>query len=371
MRLKRLTTLTMLLAVLVCWVLTRRNLYAALLLSIAAAAVLSLILLLCAASKPRIRIEAPEVCAKNRAFTVHIQIRGRAFLGAMRLHARGRVLNLLTGEEQKLDGLEAAACRGGAEIDFQAVSPSCGKLQIEIEQLRIVDPLGLFSKRVRRGAEGAALVLPETFPVDIELRTPDLPDIESDHYSPVRAGDDPSELFGLRDYREGDPLRNIHWKLSEKYDRTVVREASLPVAHSVILMLDNCPTADVIPAAASAACEALISVSQSLADQSISHQIAWIDRETELIVVNTIASVDDLYACQGLLLSARIMRDESGVVARMLEQEQLEYSHMLVFAAQEPKGFGALPGNTTLLLPEEHPAYGLSCLPQALTQLLI
>ena len=371
MRSKRLTTLTALLAVLICWILTKRNLYAALLLSMAAAAVLSLILLLCAAAKPRIYIEAPETCAKNRAFTVRIQIRGRAFIGAMRLRARGRVLNLLTGEEQKLDGLEASACRGGAEIAFQAVSPSCGKLRIEIEQLRIVDPIGLFSKKMRFYADGASLILPETFPVDVELRTPDLPDIESDRYSPVRAGDDPSELFGLRDYHEGDPLRSIHWKLSEKYDRMVVREASLPVAHSVMLMLDNCPTEDVLPTAAAAACEALISVSQSLADQSISHQIAWVDRETELIVVNTIASVDDLYACQGLLLSARIMRDESGMVARMLEQEQLEYSHMLIFAAQEPKGFGALPGNTTLLLPEENPAHGLSCLKEGLTQLLI
>ena len=95
------------------------------------------------------------------------------------------------------------------------------------------------------------------------------------------------------------------------------------------------------------------------------------DRETELIAVNTIASVEDLYACQGLLLSARVMRDESGMVARMLEQEQLEYSHMLVFAAREPKGFGALPGNTTLLLPEANPAHGLSCLKEGLTQLLI
>ena len=80
-----------------------------------------------------------------------------------------------------------------------------------------MDPIGLFSKKMRFYADGASLILPETFPVDVELQhTPDLPDIESDRYSPVRAGDDPSELFGLRDYREGDPLRNIHWKLSVK-----------------------------------------------------------------------------------------------------------------------------------------------------------
>lgn len=371
MRLKRLTYLTTLLAVLICWVLTKRNLYAALLLSMGAATALSSILLLCAAAKSQIRIETPENCAKNSAFAVRIQIRGNAFLGAMLLNIHGRMLNLLTGEEQVLDDLRAVACRGGAEFRFQTVSPNCGRLKIEIEQLRIVDPIGLFSKKIQLYADGTLLILPRTFPVDVELRTPDLPDIESDRYSPVCAGDDPSELFGLRDYREGDSLRNIHWKLSEKYDRTVVREASLPLAHSFLLMLDNCPVVEVAPTAVAAACEALISVSQVLADQSISHQIAWVDRETEMIAVNTIASVEDLYACQGLLLSAQVMHDKKGVVTRMLDQEQLEYSHMLVFAAREPEGFAALPGETTLLLPEENPEHGLSCLPQAFTQLLI
>ena len=38
--------------------------------------------------------------------------------------------------------------------------------------------------------------------------------IESDSYSTIKGGDDPSEVFAIREYREGDRLQRIHWKLS-------------------------------------------------------------------------------------------------------------------------------------------------------------
>lgn len=125
------------------------------------------------------------------------------------------------------------------------------------------------------------LVLPDTFEIAVELGETNTPDMDSSEYSPVRPGSDPSELFGVRDYREGDALKRIHWKLSEKYDRTVVREASLPVARSILLLLDNAPEGAIAPEKVSAAVEGLMSASESLAGQGISHEIGWLNHETE------------------------------------------------------------------------------------------
>ena len=33
-----------------------------------------------------------------------------------------------------------------------------------------------------------------------------------------------SEIYDVRDYVEGDPVKNIHWKLSAKKDRTLIKE---------------------------------------------------------------------------------------------------------------------------------------------------
>ena len=62
---------------------------------------------------------------------------------------------------------------------------------------------------------------------------------DSESYAPDRAGYDLSEVYQLREYRPGDSLRQMHWKLSGKLDRLVIREASLPVRRSVLLFWER------------------------------------------------------------------------------------------------------------------------------------
>ena len=54
-------------------------------------------------------------------------------------------------------------------------------------------------------------------------------DCESIEYSAYRSGSDMSEVFGIREYREGDSIRNIHWKLTGKCDDIMIKLPSLPV----------------------------------------------------------------------------------------------------------------------------------------------
>jgi len=61
---------------------------------------------------------------------------------------------------------------------------------------------------------------------------------ENDGLLQNRKGTDYSEIFDLRDYRSGDDVRAIHWKLSGKLDRLVVKEASDPTRYQVVLMPD-------------------------------------------------------------------------------------------------------------------------------------
>lgn len=56
-----------------------------------------------------------------------------------------------------------------------------------------------------------------------EVQSPD-----SDTSSPDRRGSDLTEPFRLREYAPGDSLRQIHWKLSSKLDRLVIREPGMP-----------------------------------------------------------------------------------------------------------------------------------------------
>ena len=371
MLLRRVTYGLSLLALALCWILTQRGIFAALLLACLLLALLSLILFLAAAKRVQLHIELPETAVKNADFSARIQIYGNRLISRVQLRLFGRAVNQLSCEAFPFSELMALPCAGGAALALTLNSPRCGRLRVEIDRLQLSDLLGLFCKTLRLNAHAATLILPDTFEISIELTAHDLPFPDSAEYSPNRAGNDPSELFGIRDYREGDALKNIHWKLSEKLEHTVVREMSLPVSHAILLLLDNCPEATVLPDAVCDTCEALISCSQALADLGVLHQIAWLNHESGEIEYHTIATLDDLYGEQGALLSAHVARGEGGILPRLVAQNPPAYSHLLIFAAVQPNGVDGLDGRVTLLLPESTSENAVSCLRGRLSELTV
>jgi uncharacterized protein (DUF58 family) len=98
------------------------------------------------------------------------------------------------------------------------------------------DPLGFFRFR-RRGADGEiGLVLPRF--TSLTAR-PQARELEASVSAP-RAGSG-MELFGVREYRAGDPLRRIHWRSSARLGELVVREYEPPGVQTVGIFCDPSP----------------------------------------------------------------------------------------------------------------------------------
>ena len=53
---------------------------------------------------------------------------------------------------------------------------------------------------------------------------------DADVYDDFRPGNDSSEIFDVREFRDGDKIQSIHWKLSAKMQELVVREDSQPLS---------------------------------------------------------------------------------------------------------------------------------------------
>ena len=49
-----------------------------------------------------------------------------------------------------------------------------------------------------------------------------------------------SEFHENREYRPGDSVRDIHWKLSGKTDKLIVRQAMEPVQRRLVLAVETC-----------------------------------------------------------------------------------------------------------------------------------
>ena len=127
----------------------------------------------------------------------------------------------------------------------------CGETRIVITELRIFDYIGLFSARMhssgkKTAAFGATItVLPRITPYSFEKLPSFVNEREQNQETVLdRSGTDSQEIFDTRYYRQGDMLKNIHWKLSAKADDILVKEFSMPAELAVEVYLDMAADAD-------------------------------------------------------------------------------------------------------------------------------
>jgi uncharacterized protein (DUF58 family) len=103
--------------------------------------------------------------------------------------------------------------------------------------LEASDPLGMYRYRRRSPDAEVALVLPRftSLVAQREVR-----ELEANIAAP-RAGSG-TEMFGVREYRPGDPLRRIHWRSSARHGELVVREYEPPGVQTLGIFCDPAPS---------------------------------------------------------------------------------------------------------------------------------
>jgi uncharacterized protein (DUF58 family) len=105
-------------------------------------------------------------------------------------------------------------------------------------------PFSLFSKSLRLDGAGEVVVYPPVYPVALPApRAEKLGDAPQSRLG--RRG----EFFGLREYREGDDSRAIHWRSSARGQRLLVRELEEEAQRRVVLEVDNAAADSADPAA--------------------------------------------------------------------------------------------------------------------------
>lgn len=127
-------------------------------------------------------------------------------------------------------------------MDFPAVlkADHCGGRCIQLTEYRIHDYMGLFSLRLRKPMPGWAVVHP--VPVAMEY-TAKLPQQSADFWRP-KPGGGFGENHELRPYREGDHLKQIHWKMTAKTGKLIYRETMIPNHTLATLQVDLNGTAE-------------------------------------------------------------------------------------------------------------------------------
>lgn len=238
---------------------------------------------------------------KREAVVLSLKVKNSSF-PACRVRVKLAIGNVLLEEEQT-ETLFITAGPSGQTVEQVLSSQYCGKLDCRISELRIYDYLGLvsFRKKIAQVESRVVFVLPSVYPltklaVGLKIHQ----DTESDEFSPSKAGDDPGEIFDIREYRNGDPLTRIHWKLSGRHDHLMVKDFGLPMSKEVLLLLDlyGCPKQ------LDGLLDSLYSLSCFLLEHQIPHEMEWYDGLQGGFARTRIAGKDDLNTALSAVLSA-------------------------------------------------------------------
>lgn len=116
---------------------------------------------------------------------------------------------------------------------------TCGNYRIKIKKIYFIDffQLLMFSKKINISTD--ILVMPKLpeGPVLSKLQM-DMSGDNDNVYSTKKAGDDPTEIFAIREYAPGDKIRNIHWKLTSKIGDVMVKDYGLPLFEKDTIVID-------------------------------------------------------------------------------------------------------------------------------------
>lgn len=242
--------------------------------------------------------------------------------------------NLLNGAAQRLS-IECNAPKGTQELAVELGSSHCGRLRVSVEKLKLYDCFGLIGIPVKCDAKCHVTVQPRGFACDVMLNELLGGAEDSDLYSQLRPGWDLTETFQLRVYVPGDSPRQIHWKLSGKFDRLIVRDPGLPVVRSVLLFWERSGESG-DKAVIDAQAEALFSIASALLEQSVQFRLGWNDAAENRCVILEIADLDDLIGALPRVLSAAGSPDgDSGAGMLLQSRPDALCSHM-VYLANSP-----------------------------------
>lgn len=216
-----------------------------------------------------------------------------------------------------------------------------GNIFVRIKRCRVVDMLKLFKFKLKYQkykdihSECSFTIVPDHIPIDNPINNYSEMGLETDEFSKTSKGDDPSEIFDIHEYVDGDKINRIHWKLSAKQDKTMVKDYSLPIANSIILMIDlfmpeskkmSFKKYDTI-------IESAVAVSCYLSENNTPHKVMWYDSDHSELVSMNIVDDDTHRLFVSMLLKASICKEKNLPLLSYIDKtERYKCGHLMYFS---------------------------------------
>lgn len=244
--------------------------------------------------------------SKNESFDIQLYVSNKSFFPVGKAEAVIEYYNIFNNSISSIELHFPIQPRNSQRVTFQLSSKFCGMVKVSCAYVTIYDPLRIFKFRIGKNICESIVVLPECHDINGFVSSSDRVNEESKVFSEHRPGDDPSEVFDLRDYRAGDRLNRIHWKISSKKENLIVKEYSCPVDSPVAVFIDllcreeselALPMYDTL-------LELAMSVSQLFIENESVHNVIYYSCSEKDFVTRTVNNIDTLASVMKELITS-------------------------------------------------------------------
>lgn len=173
-----------------------------------------------------------------------------------------------------------------------------GIYKIRVRGILLYDFLGLCPIRVSRMDWEEFTIMPRT----LELSEVTLNRVETEGdgevFSRILTGSDSSELFQIRDYKPGDKRNRVHWKLSSRYQKLMVKDFGFPLECNTAVFLDfswGGSYGDKIRENMQTQLELALYLCQSLVEQSMIFYLLWYQNREKKVCRRMIEKEEDVF----------------------------------------------------------------------------
>lgn len=275
--------------------------------------VFSLIFSLPCVLHQRFSAHLPECCTVGEEALLHLVNARRPVLPALpcsiRLTCTDRMGGTTDTQEYRFAAWDAR--------DIVLATAHCGAYAYSFSRGKMTDYLGLFSFKMRLPELGVLRVWPTP---EAPEPLPNLSRFQARAYRPKHGGGF-SEIHDMREYRPGDSMRDIHWKLSAKTDKLIVREAQEPDRRYVLLTLDL--TGERRDADRKLAI--LLWVSRWLLEHEAAHFVCWLSPKDLEPVTMPVGGEAELEALMQALLDTPLRADMPSIAGRSFAAADWRY----------------------------------------------
>ena len=310
--------------------------------------------------KIKVSLNSEPNLRKGESGEVEIVIKNNSVFPVFHMGIKLLAENQLNGQKSEHNVSTWLPSKGKQTETINTGSDYCGRIKVSVKRARIYDCFGIIGIGFKCNAKAHVTVQPDTFETIINLSPNSRAFDESDIYSQEKAGDDLTEIYQIREYVPGDSPRQVHWKLSNKFGKLIVKEPALPITRNVLVFWERTGESgnlDIIDAQA----EAIVSVCKSLLDQSIQFTIGWNDTDRNICILHEVSDMDKFIGVITRIMRATGTKEGVSGAGLLVQTRPEAFCAHMIYIAEEPQSEVTAmqgEGNVSMLLCGKTPLDG-------------